>query len=607
MRGLKTAIIIQLIFICLSFAKSENDKISELAKAVEVLINKLIEKNHGVFDFIEVVENVKDGRLIDLQTEILRQVPRTITLRLDHFLHIQTARMRIRRNIFVYLENIEQFHKFKDGIASNRFDFYGHYIFILYKKFSSDVQVIFNEMWKKYIYNVYAIYENGSEIDLMTFRPFENSANCDDITASVVNKFINGSFVDSQVLIHKLRNFHGCPLRVTTFPDVGNVMKRTHANGTVELYGQSLDFMNAVADSLNFKPVIDLFEGENPWGHVYENGTAVGISGKLWRKEAHIAFGDWNLKASRTKYFDTTLSHGFNHLVFVVPPGEHFTPLEKLLLPFHWVVWVLLLVTILAGLLVIAIINYKLQQMRSFVYGSNVRNPVMNMIIGILGSQQNVLPKRNFARFILMMFLILCLVMRSAYQGALFENLQSEQRHKEVYTLKSLLQNKFTLYTYSIHEDFINASMPGFMKHMKTYSFNSSFLVQRLKEGDKKAGLENLKTIIFASRQNHGQNVFNYCKEIFISANLVWFVNRNSFLIKIINRKIEALICGGFIQHWIRKYYDSADIKDTGKKLQKLSFTQLSGVFHVMVFGYILACLAFVSEMIVKRMMGRRN
>jgi hypothetical protein len=57
-------------------------------------------------------------------------------------------------------------------------------------------------------------------------------------------------------------------------------------------------------------------------------------------------------------------------------------------------------------------------------------------------------PKGNFARFVLMMFVIWALIIRTCYQSILYENLQRDIRKPRIQTLDELNELNFTaLYT----------------------------------------------------------------------------------------------------------------------------------------------------------------
>lgn len=57
-----------------------------------------------------------------------------------------------------------------------------------------------------------------------------------------------------------------------------------------------------------------------------------------------------------------------------------------------------------------------------------------------------IVPARNFARSLLMIFILYCLVIRTLYQGGLFENLQSEDLGHTADTITEMLDRGFKFY-----------------------------------------------------------------------------------------------------------------------------------------------------------------
>jgi hypothetical protein len=104
------------------------------------------------------------------------------------------------------------------------------------------------------------------------------------------------------------------------------------------------------------------------------------------------------------------------------------------------------LVFALTGFLVIFIVSRRSKIVQNFVYGRNVKDPTLNLFIGFIGGSQTVLPGRNFARFLLMSFLMYLLVIRTLYQGSYFKLLQSENKHKSVQSIEEMIEKNFTFY-----------------------------------------------------------------------------------------------------------------------------------------------------------------
>lgn len=63
----------------------------------------------------------------------------------------------------------------------------------------------------------------------------------------------------------------------------------------------------------------------------------------------------------------------------------------------------------------------------------------------MFGSGLRVLPGRNFARFLLLSFVLFCLVIRTAYQGKQFEFIQKDMQKGNIKTIEQMIESNFTI------------------------------------------------------------------------------------------------------------------------------------------------------------------
>lgn len=129
-----------------------------------------------------------------------------------------------------------------------------------------------------------------------------------------------------------------------------------------------------------------------------------------------------------------------------VPPGESYTPLERMMLPFQDELWIAIIITLSLGFIIIQVINRSPEYMRRFIFGRIVETPTMNLAANFLIGSQYKLPGRNFARFLLMLFILWCLIIRTCYQSELFKCLQRDLRKPRFKVFQELIDNNFTWY-----------------------------------------------------------------------------------------------------------------------------------------------------------------
>lgn len=130
----------------------------------------------------------------------------------------------------------------------------------------------------------------------------------------------------------------------------------------------------------------------------------------------------------------------------LVPPGEDYTEYEKLFLPFDVWVWYLIVFTFAVSFTTIFILNFTKPGVKYFVYGKNVQTPSLNVTMIFFGISQIVVPARNFARYLVMVFIMYCLIIRTAYQGKMFEFMQKNMTQAGVQSVDELIDRNFTLH-----------------------------------------------------------------------------------------------------------------------------------------------------------------
>jgi hypothetical protein len=106
----------------------------------------------------------------------------------------------------------------------------------------------------------------------------------------------------------------------------------------------------------------------------------------------------------------------------IVSIGEAYTSYEKFILPLDVGTWICCGVFFGGAFIIIFIISRLNNRMvRDFVFGRRVTSPAFNVLIAFFGQSQNILPRRNFARYLLILFIMFCLIIRTGYQGVQFE------------------------------------------------------------------------------------------------------------------------------------------------------------------------------------------
>jgi hypothetical protein len=262
---------------------------------------------------------------------------------------------------------------------------------------------------------------NDTTVDLVTNFNFE-SGKCGKAHYKTINRFStsNWKWENETFFPEKFDDYHGCKLKVAIDMKVTDLERIS--GGTQTMTTNAI--FNILAQKLNFQ---------------MEN---VGIDQIAQADLYHVLVVQTIAFYGK---FDFSPVIRTDHITLTVPTGEPYTQFDKMFLMFDKDTWICIGVTIAGALLVIQFINFMSVQVQKFVFGRDVRTPTLNVASIVLNGSQHRVPGRNFARFLLMMFIMWSLIFRTCYQSILYKNLQQDLRKPRLKTLDELNEKNFSI------------------------------------------------------------------------------------------------------------------------------------------------------------------
>ena len=110
--------------------------------------------------------------------------------------------------------------------------------------------------------------------------------------------------------------------------------------------------------------------------------------------------------------------------------------------------WMAIGVTLVIGLLTTVILDFVSDEVRNFIAGRDIQSPTMNFLSIFLTGGQPKTPRRNFARFIFILFVVWSLIIRTCHQSMHYELIQADLRRPTIRTLDELFESNLTLIGY---------------------------------------------------------------------------------------------------------------------------------------------------------------
>jgi hypothetical protein len=438
-------------------AEIKPHKPSDLVAAVAEAITKVLSKSISAQNFILP----ESSHQVDIHKEellrILLQLDE-VSVRQEEFTKVRSLSGRRRRCMTILIEKVTDFVKVSSFLRPEHVRFNGLYVIAIVTRGNHNLVDIFNTFWRLKIFNVNVISQNESGMILVqTFMPFKR-LNCNDTSSVVINEFRGGKFLNGtdQFYPKKMNNFHNCSLKVgVTIDSEPYFIARQEVDGNFQFSGEDVELVQELSRKFNFYTNITYIQQT---GVFFENGTATGSFQLLREGQVDMIISGWLLKHFRLNFFDASVPYNFDHIIFVIPPGRTFTSMENLIYPFTSAVWLFIGLCFFFGLCVIVIVKQLSKQVQSFVFGSNVNHPILNLITTFLGGSQTLLPRRNFARFLLITFIFYSLVIRTVYQGLFYELLRTNKKFNDMQSINEIIEKDFKFYAASGIADFLKGT-----------------------------------------------------------------------------------------------------------------------------------------------------
>ncbi|KAG5684347.1 hypothetical protein PVAND_013582 [Polypedilum vanderplanki] len=519
---------------------------------------------------------------------------------------IKTAKFtkRLNSNVII-ISSMNEFRNFTKILTHKIFNYGGYYIILFKNATHNEAHEIFQTLWDFYIYNLNLIRNVNDSVVVETFIPFQ-LGKCNKTDPVVIANYQNGKFKlkSDDFFPLKFQNFYKCPLKFTTYESLApSVIRNDFPNGTLHLHGRDVDTYTTLSETLNFKLDMFYIAEYGGWGYYNQNGTVTGGMARAIRRETEFILGNNNLKYDRALAMSHTYGYYLETLVFMLPPAEELSSFHKLIQPFDNYVWSCIIFILIVAIIVIGILEYQSIKVRSFVYGKNIKNPYMNILIAIVGGSQVKLPKRNFSRSLLMMFLLFCIIIRSSYQGALYKALQQNDLIPEPQNVEEIAERNLTFYVLvSWDELTINNSAIRNRRKMIQPLELQRMMNDTLKKDFNGALMTVLSEVLYRNklRSLQGMELFKVCKQFYTMIPIVMYMPKNSYLVDPFNMKLLWFESAGLITWWQSNYGDMTYLADPTDFLgpKSLKISHLSATFQI----YLCCCLTgfiiFIFELI---------
>lgn len=233
----------------------------------------------------------------DYINEVLYHIPKKVSIRCENYLHYNKIN-RIRINNIFFVDTYNSFKNILKLMDTTHFDYQGHYLIVMttYSYDQYDIMSkIFTDLWSNLIVNSAIFWHlplNDNEAILYTYYPYSKFY-CGVTFPIEQNHFRLGKWVHntSDFFPNKVKNLHGCPLKVSLIPTAPFIMVTKLDDGSSYIEGIDGILLQMLSVMMNFTVKADTFESQGVIN--FEDGTATGAIWN-WNNNYVVDVDIWN-------------------------------------------------------------------------------------------------------------------------------------------------------------------------------------------------------------------------------------------------------------------------------------------------------------------------
>ncbi|KMZ08645.1 uncharacterized protein LOC6725393 [Drosophila simulans] len=471
------------------------------------------------------------------------------------------------------------------------------------------LKIMFRRLLNMYVLNVNVFLQRDETVHLYTYYPY-GPHHCQSSLPVYYTAFqdlpapATGFGLTKPLFPSKLANMHGCELVVATFEHRPYVIIEDDPKtpGGRSIRGIEGLIFRSLAERMNFTIKIVERKDKNR-GEILPDGNFTGILKMMVDGEVNLTFVCFMYSKARSDLMLPSISYTSFPIVLVVPSGGSISPMGRLTRPFRYIIWSCILVSLICGFLLIFLLKITaVPRLRNLVLGRRNRLPFMGMWASLLGGLALYNPQRNFARYILVMWLLQTLILRAAYTGQLYLLLQDVDVRSPIKSLGEVQAKDYEFRILPALRTVFKDSMPNTNFHVVLSPEESLYRLRD--EDDPGIAVPLLQPTInqFDFRSGPNKRHLTVLPDPLMTAPLTFYMRPHSYFKRRIDRLIMAMMSSGIVARYRKMYMDR--IKQVGKRRnlepKPLSIWRLSGIFVCCAGLYLLALIVFILEILTR-------
>ncbi|XP_037932774.1 ionotropic receptor 21a-like [Teleopsis dalmanni] len=338
--------------------------------------------------------------------------------------------------------------------------------------------------------------------------------------------------------------------------------------------------------------------------HVPLSGNITEAMKMIIEGTSNIAIGGYMYNKMHSSIMQATFPYLSSSVYVIIPKGRQMSPYERLVKPFGNIIWICLGFSVLFAIFIIFGVKLFCKiEVLNFIFGQKNRLPFTNLWSSLYGVGLHRLPRRNFARYLLTVWILYTLVLRNAYLSELFSILQDGRTRTSLQTVDELIEKNYTFYVHYTIEDMMKESTKSTnIQTVENYTKMKYIMVSRTRDEAETIAIPTYEYILFYYNQNKSHDPYYFLPEKLLTVPLTMYLPKYSFLLHKINEILMDIMSSGFIRKFEDTYLDKNRLLQKESHIaQALSVWLLFGIFSLYLILLLLCVFVFFLELCSRR------
>jgi hypothetical protein len=488
-------------------------------------------------------------------------------------------------------------------------------------------QWLLEELWKHKILNVVVLVPNeeGERIPVLnvyTWYPYQSTGQCTEVKdVTLIDTWVmkgNGYFMRNTYLFPQKisKNLHGCPLRISTQPTIFavegfDVESLARSNETKVMYkdGWEIKLLRIITKKMNMiehylYPLRDFLNATD------NEGNSIGYTGELLNDTADVAVGLLVMRKPR-RGLVATRPHHWGRLSWYVPCGSRYPRWMSIFRMFSGSVWALLIVSVVLS---VPVITFIARFSDDSLYNTQ-SNTLFSTLASILSVSVPAMPRTWPLRCFFISWVCYSLAVDTVFQTYLTSFLIDPGIIPHPRNLEELARSDMKLginvADQGFYQDRTDAEARQIMAK-KVECVNQRACYMSAKKYKNLAILlpELVYKFLRSENQTYETSSNFLCQiedGVVEYGPVVMFLPKGSSLLSRINDIIYHVVEAGILDEWVKMSNHIQMVKEKASlpgglsdEYYKLSLEHLQSAFYLLLLGYCISFVIFVTEHICK-------